>query len=96
MRKRGPVQIDGRTWGYTSSIYDLSAAARYEYTKTYSTVGDPLRFSVPPLEQRSAANGWAQECPYCELITYDLTIDDQAKSACPMCRRELLWTHNAD
>jgi hypothetical protein len=94
-RKRGSMVIDGRTWAYTSSVFDLSPAARYEYTKAFSLIGDPLRFPAPAIEQRSAGDGWALECPYCELVTVELNIKAPKKSMCPNCRRRL-WTRSGD
>ena len=55
LKKQGPVQIDGRLWGYTSYRYDLSAEARYELRATWSTMGDP--HSVPS-SRYGTKNSW--------------------------------------
>jgi len=90
--KRGPFVLRGRTWGYTTLTYDLTPEARYEYTWTWHTVGDPIKF--PHLKDRPTlppGEGWEQECPYCEISTRDLGEEE-----CPICRRQLVYVSYAD
>jgi hypothetical protein len=87
--KRGPVQLGGRSWSFTSWVYDLTPEARYEYFRTRATVGDRVRF--PDRAQPTAGAGWAHECPHCEISTTDPGNDE-----CPRCGRALIDVHYAD
>ena len=90
--KQGPFVLRGRTWSYSTTTYDLSPEARYEYSWTCHTVGDPLRF--PHLKGRPEpppGEWWEQECPYCEISTREI-----GEETCPQCRRELVYVYFSD
>jgi hypothetical protein len=89
--KRGPVQIGGRTWGYTSWTYDLTPEARYEYFATLHSVGDPIRFPHEAGIAKTAANGWRQECPFDEISTKEL-----GDESCPRCGRRLQYVRYSE
>jgi hypothetical protein len=88
--KQGPFSLGGRTWGYTSWVYDLTPEARYEYFATLRGIGDPLRFPDATRQPHRAEDGWSQECPYCEISTTELR-----EPVCPRCGRELIYQCSA-
>jgi hypothetical protein len=85
-RKKGPVSLGGRSWCFTNSAYDLTAEARYEYYYATHEVGSPLKFPLWRTSPKKAANGWRQECPYCEIST-----DEIGSPICPQCSRKLIF-----
>ena len=82
----GPFRLGGRLWGFTSSVYDITPDARYEYFKARLTVGMPLQFPQTTASAKIAENGWIQVCPYCEIFT-----DQIGPMDCPKCGRKLLF-----
>ena len=89
LKKLGPVLIGGRIWGFTSFNDDISPEARYEYVFTMKTIGDPLKFPHEAELPRTAAEGFSQHCPYCELSTNDVGDD-----ICPQCGRKLVYVRS--
>jgi hypothetical protein len=89
--KRGPVELGGRTWSYTSWVFDLTPEARYEYFSALHLIGDPLKFPDQFTRPKRAADGWRQECPFCEIST-DQLADDQ----CPKCGHPLLYVQYSE
>jgi len=89
-RKRGPVWLGGRLWGFTNFNYDISPEARYEYFFALRTVGGPLKFPDEVELAKTAENGFYQECPYCEIATDQIGEED-----CPQCGRKLLYNRRA-
>jgi hypothetical protein len=90
-RKRGPVSIGGRSWGFTDFNDDISPEARYEYFYTLATVGDPINFPDEKSVPKTADEGFRQECPYCEIWT-----DEIGDDVCPKCRRKLVFGRSSD
>ena len=88
-RKRGPLSLGGRTWSFTSWVYDLVPEARYEYFLTRSTVGQRARF--PERAHAAAPAGCAHECPHCEIST-----NEPGGPECPRCGRALIDVWYAD
>ena len=48
--KKDVFVLRGRTWGYTTTTYDITPEARYEYVWTWHSIGDPVKF--PHLKNR--------------------------------------------
>src|SRR5262245_35505463 len=93
IRKAGPIELGGRSWVFTSWVYDLDPEARYEYFWTLVMVGHPLVFpnSGRPSSTDLTPPGWSQQCPYCEIST-----DERGDPTCPRCGRLLLWRYSGD
>ncbi len=87
-RKRGPVQLGGRTWRFFSDGLDLDPVARYELHDTIHRVGDPLVFPHLLATPREALAGWVQECGFCEITT-----DELGDETCPQCGRRLHYAN---
>lgn len=86
LRKRGPVRIGGRLWGYTFWTYDLTPEARYEYFATLRKIGN--RFLFPDAAEDPSDNRWQHECPHCEIST-----NEPGEPTCPLCQRPLVATY---
>ena len=89
--KRGWLDLGGRRWSYVNYVYDLSPEDRYEYIYTERMLGDPLRFPQGKDDPKTADEGWAQQCPYCEITTTQIGAD-----VCPQCGRKLAFTRRAE
>jgi hypothetical protein len=96
-RKRGPLIVGGRRWGYTTFTKDITPEARYEYFSVIGNVGSPLIARKygwqewnPP---KTPPEGWSQECPFDEIATSEI---DEKNTKCPLCGRELIWVNTAD
>lgn len=89
--KRGWLDLGGRRWSHVSYAYDLSPEDRYEYIYTQRMIGDPLKNPEEKNIPRTAAEGWAQECPHCEITTSQIGAD-----VCPRCGRKLAFTRRAE
>src|SRR5262245_35634992 len=89
--RRSPVEIGGRYWSRVSYAYDISPEARYEYIATLRTLGDALRFPNEANAPRTAAEGWRQECPHCEIVT-----DEIGDAVCPQCGRRLVFDRRVE
>jgi hypothetical protein len=90
-RPCGPISLGGRRWGRASYVYDIPPEALYEYGYTRSTLGDPFVFPHERDSPRTAAEGWSQECPYCQISTNE--IGDEL---CPSCGRKLAFVRCTD
>jgi hypothetical protein len=88
-RKRGPVKLGRRLWGYSYFLYDLTPEARCEYLETLANLGDVVRFAPPPVEARYAEEGWDQRCPACEIVTSQI-----AAPTCPQCGGALIYVQS--
>lgn len=89
-RKKGPVSIGGRSWGFTYRNDDISPETRFEYALTvnmFRTLRFPGEESLP----KTAEYHFYQECPYCEIWT-----DEIGDNICPLCGRTLLLGRSAD
>jgi hypothetical protein len=90
--KRGPIDLGGRRWSYTTWVYDLTPAARYQYFAARQEVGLPLLFPEPrPKEGAPRDEGWSQSCPFDEITTAELGAE-----ICPKCGRPLLYVRSAE
>lgn len=90
-RKIGPIQMGGRSWGFSNLNLDISPEARYEYVYTFSKVGTPIKFPKEKNDPKTADRGYRQECPHCEIWTSQ--IGDRV---CPRCGRELVFGRSGD
>lgn len=86
-----PLHLGGRTWRRVSYAYDITPEARYEYISTKCTMGDPLKFPHEQNGPKTAAEGWRQECPYCQIDTSEIGDD-----TCPSCGRKLVFNRVSD
>ena len=88
--KRGPVQIAGCEWGFSSFAFDITPESRHEYF-TASQIGIEILFPRPPGEKRSGEDGWTRHCFYDEIWTREVGQD-----SCPKCGRTLIFGLLAD
>jgi hypothetical protein len=91
VNKRAPVDVGGRRWSTVTYVYDLTPEDRYEYVFTERTIGDGLKYPEEQALEKTAANGFAQECPYDEISTTQI-----GEPTCPKCGRRLVFTRRAD
>ena len=85
-------QVDNRSWGLISTLWNIPPEAYYEMGITCAKIGDPLQFDHMYDEQGNPRDiklrGWMHECGFCRLCTHDI----RANLLCPACGRTLYFT----
>ena len=80
------TESDGRKWRRYFLTWDLTPEEIYECEDANNLM--QYKFVFPELanEEKNRKNHWYQDCPYCQIQTYDLGAEK-----CPKCGRKVFY-----